>query len=340
MGRPFKTELKNIPNTLKRAFSDELPKSLEQLVNSTHSLPLIIVGSGGSLSSAYFIARLHEEVTGRMAKAMTPLDFMLSKLNPVDYGVLFVTASGNNKDILNAFKFALHEEYSTLGVVCASESNKLVHLAESYQPYVNLFKYNCPSGRDGFVAVNSLLSNCVWLARGYRAILGNDESVVNFLKTDITNNNQIFTNILNRSTIVALGGEWSWPALVDLESKFIEVGLKNIHISDIRNFGHGKHNWFHKKGNESALLILETPQLRAIAEKTQKYLPVEYPRLRLATPFTGPLACIDLFTQVFGSVQSSVVAHFANLGILGVILFVCFVILGVLHLIGIRAVIA
>ncbi len=84
-----------------------------------------------------------------------------------------------------------------------------------------------------------------------------------------------------------------------MESKFSEVGLGNVLISDLRNFGHGRHNWFDKKGIESTMLVLATPPLVKLAEKTLSYLPINYPSRIIKSPFAGPLAGIDLLTQVF-----------------------------------------
>ena len=299
MGKPFKNELLDIPNTLLTSFFEPLNSTLKELVDSISPFPLLVVGSGGSLSGAHFIARLHEQATGHVAKAITPLEFMLSTLQPCQHAILFVTANGNNRDIINSFQVAIEKGFAAVGIVCASKGSKLIAKAKNYPTNIRYFEFMNPSGKDGFIAVNSLLSTCVWMGRGYGLLSTSQESITHIIKRVEDFDSDNLQVILERQSIVVLGGEWSWPAVLDMESKFSEVGLGNVLISDLRNFGHGRHNWFDKKGIESAMLVLATPTLVKLAEKTLSYLPINYPSRIIKSPFTGPLAGIDLLTQVF-----------------------------------------
>ncbi|MBW1792486.1 MAG: HAD-IIB family hydrolase [Deltaproteobacteria bacterium] len=93
--------------------------------------------------------------------------------------------------------------------------------------------------------------------------------------------------------------------MIDLESKFTEAALGNVLVTDFRNFAHGRHHWFDKKGDESALLVLETPPLLKLAEKTMDLLPRRYPRVVLSSSLLGPLAGIDLCIQIFRLVNEA-----------------------------------
>lgn len=301
MGKPFETEIQSIPSTVHSVCDVPLDSSLTALVDRISSYPLLVVGSGGSLTSANFAARLHEETTGRLAKAVTPLDLMLSPLRPDKHAALFITARGNNEDILNSFQWAVKKEFAAVAIVCANTSGKLVERAEHYHNGIHSFAFDTPSGRDGFVAVNSLLATCIWMARGYGRLDVSNTVVESLLNAKHLDENEV-KRVLERRTIVALGGQWSWPAVLDLESKFAEVGLGNIFISDLRNFGHGRHNWFNKRGKETALIILDTPSLRALTKKTLSYMPTEYPSMVMSSQFDGPLAGIDLLIKVFNLV--------------------------------------
>ncbi len=299
MGRPFINEISDIPHTIKATFSAPLPQSLIELVDKLSSLPLLVVGSGGSLSCAQFIAQLHEYTTGHIAKAVTPLELMLSPIQPSQHAVLFITAGGNNKDIIKAFEVAIQQEFKVIGIVCASKGSKLVAKANKYSTRVYCFEFVNPSGKDGFIAVNSLISTCVWMGRGYDVLDNSDEFVSYLFGSQNYFDTNTLNRILKRKTIVALGGGWAWPAIIDTESKFTEVGLANVLVSDLRNFGHGRHNWFDKKGDESAILILETPPLANLTKKTLSCIPEKYPSMVLRSFFNGPLASIDLLNQVF-----------------------------------------
>ena len=116
MGKPFDREIEDIQASLTWAFAEPIHPSFREMVSTFSSLPLLVVGSGGSLSGAHFVARLHEQTTGQMARAITPLELLFSQVNPALHAVLFLTASGNNKDILSAFDNSIRREFITIGI--------------------------------------------------------------------------------------------------------------------------------------------------------------------------------------------------------------------------------
>lgn len=298
MGKPFEKELEKIPYTIKWAFSEKINSTLEEIIETITQFPLLVVGSGGSFSAAHFVARLNEQKSGKLARAITPLEFIFSTVNPSLHAVLFLTASGNNKDILKAFEYAVQHEFAAIAIVCASIGSKIAKRASSFS-YVHVIEYPNPAIKDGFLAVNSLLSINILIARAYYAIDTSNDSIQKLIDFKPNFQKSNWDTILNRKTLIALGAEWAWPALVDLESKFTEAALGNVLITDFRNFGHGRHHWFDKKGDESALLVLETPQVASLALKTITILPAKFPRIVIKSLFSGPLACIDLLIQIF-----------------------------------------
>lgn len=298
MGRPFKNELVSIPDTINEAFSESINPLFKQIISTLSQFPLLVVGSGGSLSGAFFVARLHEQITGQMARAITPFELFYSTVNPSKNAILFLTASGNNKDILTAFDMAVQREFAEIAIICTKLGSKIAKKATFYTN-VQIFEYSNPAGKDGFLAVNSLIASCILISRAYEAIDNSKNSIMKLTASNINFQNSDWNQVLSRNTLVALGGEWSWPALIDLESKFTEAALGNVLISDLKNFGHGRHNWFNKKGDDSALLVLETPQTALIVKKIRAIMPAKYPRAVLRSVFNGPMACIDLLIQVF-----------------------------------------
>lgn len=304
MGKPFAKDIENISHTLEWAFTEPVNPFLEKMVSSLSDLPLFVVGSWGSLSCAHFIARLHEQATGKMCRAITPFELLFLGVNPSLHGILFITAGGNNKDIINATEVAIKQEFAQIAISCSTIGSKIAALSKAYS-YICLFEYDNPTGKDGFLAVNTLLSTCALFAKAYGAIDTAKTTYQIQQLTDVKPDflNETWEDVLTRNTIVALGGEWSWPALVDFESKCTEAGLRNVLITDLKNFSHGRHNWFDKKGDESALVILETPPLATLTKQITALLPPQYPRAIISTQHTGPLAAIDLFIQIFYLVQ-------------------------------------
>src|SRR5712664_2726948 len=102
---------------------------------------------------------------------------------------------------------------------------------------------------DGFLAVNSLLAVCVLLARAYRlaaqrrdpmrdrfeSLMANVDAGTDF-DADVR-------RVLKRKTISLLYSPILAAAATDLESRFVEGALGNLHAADWRNFGHGRHHW-------------------------------------------------------------------------------------------------
>ena len=298
MGRSFEEELKCIPDTIQWCLSGPIPSQLERATSALLPFPLLVVGSGGSFSAADFIARLHEQATGNISRAITPLGVFSTSVDPGRHAILFLTASGNNKDILRAVDAAIQQEFAAIAVFCAKVSSRVLQRVLHYA-HVDVFEYPNPAGKDGFLAVNSLLSTCILTSRAYNAI-PEKEDLYQQLMTSVPDfESPEWKTTLSRRTIVALGGGWAWPALIDLESKIAEAALNNIFISDFRNFGHGRHHWFNKKGHESALLVIETPSLALLAKKTMELLPSEFPTAILRSSSDGPLASIDLLIQIF-----------------------------------------
>lgn len=64
--------------------------------------PMMMVGSGGSFSTATFAADLHESTTGQLARAATPLD-VVSKANQ-DAGLVCFSARGRRHKALDELK--------------------------------------------------------------------------------------------------------------------------------------------------------------------------------------------------------------------------------------------
>ena len=67
MGRPYATELSELPETYAWASRCSVTELVDAIRESGNS-PLFAVGSGGSLTAAAFWAMVHEFQTGRLSK--------------------------------------------------------------------------------------------------------------------------------------------------------------------------------------------------------------------------------------------------------------------------------
>lgn len=291
MGRPFEQEIKTIAETY--SFSKGIDvSSFERYIRNNLSNPFLVVGSGGSFSVALACSLLIESFGG-FAKATTPYELLNAIYGLNQYNIIFLSASGNNVDIINAYRFCMRCEVNSSFILCLKESSKLIAEAtEKYDDY-KFLEVALPSGKDGFLAVNSTICSLGILETIYGR-LKNIDTCSNI--ADALSNETI--RCLNTSEIIALGGRWTMPVVSDFESKCIEAGLVNIMPADLRNFAHGRHHWIAKNPNTSVICLVTADEVE-LAEKTIKLLPNDISKTIIASSRTGISATIELLTKVF-----------------------------------------
>ena len=293
MGKPFLSELDAMPGAYEWA---EMVKigGLEEFTRKAAGRPLYVVGSGGSFSAAVFASLLHQSV-GSISKAVTPLEFAGHMAIERESSVLIISAGGNNSDATSAFQVAQTLDPENIGVLCASTGGKLAGMARR-AGNVAVHEATPPTGRDGFLATNTLVSSMVWLLRSHRVTYTPRYAVPSFseLGSESVICAEQFRNV---GTIVVLYDYWGKAAAVDAESKLAEGGLANVQLVDYRNFAHGRHNWIRKKGGTTGILAFVIPQCRTLAESTLGLVPSHVPVIRICSRFFGPAASINLMVQ-------------------------------------------
>lgn len=167
----------------------------------------------------------------------------------------------------------------------------------SWSLYVDLIDFDLPSGKDGFLATNSLLAFSVLLSRLYaqafstqNGLPDNPQALVHPTQTATQFSAELRRRCLplwERETLVVLHGTSTHSAALDLESKFTEAALCHIQIADYRNFAHGRHHWLAKRGLATAVLALVTNDDRHIADKTLRLVPSGIPVTRIDTSLDG-----------------------------------------------------
>jgi len=298
MGKPYEIELRNLKQTYEWALKVPIEK-LCYFVNASHDLPLVAVGSGGSLTAACMAALLHQRV-GMMSKGVTPLDFISTEKTIQDTSVLIMSAGGHNTDILSAFRFAATSEPRQLMAFCMKTESPLAILSKKFR-YACLLDFDLPSGKDGFLATNSLLAFIVILIRAYKESFGEKytfQQNLPYIHENYEEFKILAHPLLEKNTLVVLYGGWGFPVAIDAESKFTEAALSNIQIADYRNFAHGRHHWLAKRGDETGIIALITPDERSIAERTLDLIPENIPSLQITTDKTGQAGSLELLVKM------------------------------------------
>ena len=295
MGKPFKGELKKLSETILWAEQQDVTRLARFLFNENKQIPLVCIGSGGSFSACHYAAQLYQQFNGVLALAMTPLQLMFAGHNIIRSSkLLFLSASGKNKDILNAIKYGVKYNETGMMSLTLRKNNPTERLLERY-PKVERWCENIPSEKDGFLATNSLLATFTLLCKAACATMSQDSK---FKLSDM----QLETFNLNLSIIqnfIVLYGAKGEPVAWDIESKLTEAALGSALLSDYRNFGHGRHHWFDKRSENSCIIALVTPIDRELAYKTIRCLPKSVPAIYIETELDGPQASIDLLLKAF-----------------------------------------
>lgn len=300
MNNNYNREVANLAQTYAWGLSAPID-SLIDFAHETSLSPLYAVGSGGSLTSASIASLLHESFFGVMSKALTPLQLVsLGKLNSIS-NVLILSASGKNADINAAFHFAVSAGARQILSICMRTDSALGNLTKRYR-HAQIIDFNLPTGKDGFLATNSLLATATLLIRAYTEASTNSKPILpeklfssQAIYAELTENIQ---QLLPKRTWIVLYGGWGLPAAVDIESKFNEVALKNVQLTDYRNFGHGRHHWIAKRGLETGIVALITPGEKALAQKTLSFIPSSIPVLPIVTDQNGPTGGLDLLVKI------------------------------------------
>lgn len=260
----FESELNRFSVTYREALSYNIDRLCVALAN-LGDRELIAIGSGGSYTAALFLAELHERVTGRLAHAITPLEF-ISKSGIADRKAVFlISAEGTNPDILESLYACRLANGAAINAITNIGSSELAERVAAAGGSV--FAFPLSGGKDGYLATNTLVADIVLIARAYATI---DLSLMPKFPSTIgaySVGNSSFddwihqgaprmASLLRYSTISVVYDPELKVAAVDLESKLIEAGITNVHIADLRNFAHGRHFWLARKGESTAVIAL------------------------------------------------------------------------------------
>ncbi len=205
-----------------------------------------------------------------------------------------------------AFKTAaLRESQPCWSLVLANDSP--LHALSARYRYTDVAGFSHSSFKDGFLAVASLLASTILIVRAYEGFAGGStilpgsfEELQNCIVPGLSSDtaDEMFKNVAHCQTISVLHSANLFPVAVDLESRFVEAALGPLHISDFRNFGHGRHHWMAKRPHETGVFALVSQDERLLADRTVNLLPTEIPIARLE--FHGDKILQSLAAMVAG----------------------------------------
>jgi hydroxymethylpyrimidine pyrophosphatase-like HAD family hydrolase/fructoselysine-6-P-deglycase FrlB-like protein len=303
MARPYRLEMARLAETLDWALGADLG-ALQSAVREARSMPLVAIGSGGSLSAAHALAYHHRASACQVASVLMPLEASTTSLDPA-VAVWLLSASGNDVDIVAAARNIVLREPRQLTALVGDDGSKLEDLAELH-PYMEHLVYRPPASKDGLLATNSLFAFCTIIARAYSALesdpAGWTSAGLDGLRNAVESTSPLVRGwhdssrrLWDRETTVVLHGANGTLGAIDLESKFTEAALGHAQIADFRNFAHGRHRWLAKRRGDAAVLALISEDDAEVAERTLDLLPSDVPVAHIGLPGApGQAALVSL----------------------------------------------
>jgi fructoselysine-6-P-deglycase FrlB-like protein len=312
MGKPYQLEVAALPKTISWALSLDI-KALASFISEVRGTSLITTGSGGSLSAAKLASVFHQLGGAGFSKSATPLELTSLDVFDTSASFLLLSAGGANNDIRMVFRHLASKSLRRLATITGRVETPISKLARRY-PDTACVELDVPSGRDGFLATNSLMAFTVVIARAYVSALGGNSTFdslrrlnnKSLWKKHVETLDAATSRLWERKHLIVLYSPDLEAAATDIESKFTEAALGTTQIADYRHFAHGRHHWLAKQGENCGVLAFFTPRFQQIAEGTLGYLPKSIPVVRM--PFSE-----DVFEAGAASMLASILlAGFAG----------------------------
>src|SRR3954468_25050247 len=113
---PYEQELSKIGETVGSAAAADINK-LKLAIVAASEASIIAVGSCGSFTVASLLCSLHESYTGRVSRAVTPLELICNPTLASTSPIFIISAEGKNPDILEALQRARQYSSRTVHVI-------------------------------------------------------------------------------------------------------------------------------------------------------------------------------------------------------------------------------
>lgn len=271
----------------------------------------VVVGSGGSYIAAEGIARLlnyswHEdaslrESTSAIASAARPMDVARA---PFGYErVIGVSYSGHSPDVVECVETVAAQGADAWMVTGGSIP---LRLSGAFPELESVAFGSSPAGsrrstESGFVSIASAVAPVVLMSCAIADMDQVRDTIRSGVAIEAARNAALVASEFcgsGRGGLMALGSGWAVPALLDMESKFVEGGIAPLSISDLKDFSHGRFISLDSRRSVFAGVVLllygqESPYERLLHDVLRR----ELGEARVAvirTERSGPLALLEL----------------------------------------------
>jgi hypothetical protein len=309
MTATFTSKLDSIIDTVVLAAGSDHNR-LATALRTASGIPVLVVGSGGSSIAAEFLAACRTGLGHAPTVVVTPMSYVLEKGRPPSTPAWFFSASGENPDILAAFKTAIVDGAAHVDVVTSGAGGALARAAANLAgrrptPSVHI----CPVAdpKDGFLATHSVVSACASIVLAADAVAGSPslrdrqasllDAAGGHLAHDARTRlrNVEFAEFADRDTLLLLHDPSLTAAAVLIETSFWEAGIGAVQRTDFRNFAHGRHVWLSRHPGRTFVLALTCGGSETYWNAIRSEIPANIPSAHLDF---GPSGRGNLFEAV------------------------------------------
>ncbi len=280
MGKNYRKELDGLHNVHHSAMKADI-NMLTGFLSKYRTYPFFAIGSGGSYCAAAAFEFLSVK-TGLLAQKITPLELGQLQYQLHNSAAILFTAGGSNHDSKNAYRYITEHEPEGV-LTCCMRFNAPIKKLQKTDVHNYYYEYKMPVAKDGYLAVESLMSLIILMIRAFHEMTRDDYFLLPEYRVWDSRGLNLDTikSVMERESIFILYGGITMPAAIDLESKFSEVSLGNTQLVDFRNFAHGRHYWMSDRRKETAVIALVGKSEKKLADSTLKLLPKDIPVLRI-----------------------------------------------------------
>ncbi len=258
------------------------------------SRPAIFVASGGSLAVAQLAAEVQSTARGGLATAVTPLA-LVSEAPVRDASVVVISSRASHPDV--SFCLAAARQRHSHPIVLVTHRDP-AWLKPDVTKHLSDTVHIEPVVPDGFLATNSVLAMATLFVRA--ADPATALPTLPWLKLPAP--------AIETDRALVLHGPGQRPAAIDLETRFSEIGLASVQVTDYRNFAHGRHTGFARNLETTSVVSFAGPATESLAEAVLKELPGGVRVHRIWTSREGFAGALDLLCASMRTVGETATA--------------------------------
>lgn len=273
---------------------------------------VVAVGAGGSHVSAAYLATCRQTLGHAVTVVQTPMEFVLDHGDLHDAEVWIFSASAENADAAATARAARDRGCVGLVLCTRNPDGMVAHWVGAQGGEVHVFPV--ADMKDGYLATHSLIATVVGLLLAAEA-LGCVSSIdaLDALDDDLARSLDTNVRAERRKAVAHLAADSTLVAIIDprlmplrslIETSIWEAAICPVQVTDMRNFGHGRHAWLHHYGDRTWIFAATGDLSRVSWQAIQSVLPSQVPFIVTDHGGCGRLETVRALIEGLGWIEA------------------------------------